>query len=100
MKIQLNTPVQPIDSTLEERGTRYGAFSRNADISQKIKDILRASPSWGTLSYDKREAMEMIAHKLARILNGDPEYIDSWHDISGYATLIVDNLEHAIADSV
>ena len=98
MKIQ--TPVQSIGSTLEERGTKYGAFSCNADISQKIKDILRASPSWCTLSYDKREAMEMIAHKLARILNGDPEYVDSWHDISGYATLIVNDLEHAIVDSV
>lgn len=31
---------------------------------------------------------EMIAHKIARILNGDPNYADNWHDIAGYATLI------------
>jgi len=30
----------------------------------------------------------MILHKIARILNGDPEYSDNWHDIAGYATLI------------
>ena len=32
----------------------------------------------------------MILHKLARILNGDPNYVDSWHDIAGYAILVED----------
>lgn len=35
----------------------------------------------------------MIAHKLARIMNGDPNYIDNWTDIAGYAQLVVDILE-------
>lgn len=30
----------------------------------------------------------MILHKIARIMNGDPDHIDHWHDIAGYATLI------------
>ena len=30
----------------------------------------------------------MIQHKIARILNGDLRYADSWHDIAGYATLV------------
>lgn len=30
----------------------------------------------------------MIQHKIGRILNGDPAYADSWHDIAGYATLV------------
>ena len=34
----------------------------------------------------------MIAHKIGRILNGDPNYLDSWIDIVGYAQLIVDRL--------
>ena len=29
----------------------------------------------------------MIAVKIARILNGDPNHFDSWIDIAGYATL-------------
>ena len=95
MKIHLNTPTQSIDNTIEGIDTKYSAFSHHADISQRIKDTLRESPNWGKLSYDKREAMETIVHKLSRILNGEPEYVDAWHDISRYATLVVDSLESA-----
>jgi hypothetical protein len=35
----------------------------------------------------------MIMHKVARILNGDPNYADNWIDIAGYATLVADRLE-------
>jgi len=35
----------------------------------------------------------MICHKISRIVNGDPNYKDSWHDIIGYAKLIEDKLE-------
>jgi hypothetical protein len=34
----------------------------------------------------------MIQHKIARILNGDPNYHDSWHDIGGYSKLVADRL--------
>jgi hypothetical protein len=34
----------------------------------------------------------MICHKIARILNGDPNYADSWVDIAGYAQLVADRL--------
>ena len=42
---------------------------------------------------DQREAMEMICQKMARIMNGDPNYSDSWHDIAGYATLVANRLD-------
>lgn len=29
---------------------------------------------------------------MKRILNGDPDYHDSWHDIAGYAQLVADQL--------
>jgi len=45
------------------------------------------------LAADQREALEMIAHKIARIINGDPNYADSWVDIAGYAKLVSDRLE-------
>jgi hypothetical protein len=35
----------------------------------------------------------MICHKLGRIVNGDPNYADSWIDIAGYAKLVADRLE-------
>ena len=37
---------------------------------------------------DMRESLEMVAHKVARILNGNPTNVDSWHDIAGYAALV------------
>jgi hypothetical protein len=40
------------------------------------------------LSVSQREALEMILHKIARILNGDPNFKDSWTDIIGYARLV------------
>jgi hypothetical protein len=42
---------------------------------------------------DQREALDMIAHKIARIINGDPDYADSWVDIAGYATLVSERLK-------
>ena len=81
-----------IAATLAERGSRYGQFPGHARVAQGLKCILMASPNWATLSDAQREALEMIAHKIARILNGDPNYHDSWHDIAGYAQLVADDL--------
>ena len=81
-----------IDKTLEERGNRYGAFPGHARITQDIKRAMHASPRWPDLTDDKREALEMIAHKIGRILNGDPDYLDSWHDIIGYTKPVEDEI--------
>ncbi len=79
--------------TLSERGARYGAFNRHAEITQDLKRAIFASPNWeDNLTDSMREALEMIVHKIGRILNGDPFYIDSWHDIIGYAQLIENEL--------
>jgi hypothetical protein len=84
---------QDIAATLAERGNRYGDFSEHARIAQAIKAAMADSPNWATLAPDQKETLEMIAHKAARILNGDPNYHDSWHDIVGYTKLVADRLE-------
>lgn len=81
-----------IEQTLQQRGTRYGDFKDQGRITQNIKRAMRDSPNWDSLADDKKEALEMIASKLSRILNGDPEYFDSWLDLAGYATLIEKSL--------
>lgn len=81
-----------VDKILEERGERYGDFANHAQITQEIKGIMRSMKNWNRLSNSQAEALEMIAHKMARILNGDPNYIDNWDDISGYATLVANEL--------
>jgi hypothetical protein len=82
-----------IDATLEERGTRYGDFTGHAEITQGLKDVMFATDKWCELADDQKEALEMVAHKIGRILNGDPDYIDSWHDIIGYVRLVEQRLE-------
>lgn len=87
-----------VDATLAERGSRYGTFSGHAEICQHLKGaikeyiVLRDCP----LQPDQTEALEMICHKIARIINGDPDYIDSWVDIAGYAKLVADRLDGKI----
>jgi hypothetical protein len=81
-----------INKTLEERGKIHGDFDKNATTAQTLKMILRAGVNWPTLLNVQKEAIEMIAFKLSRIVNGDPHSIDSWHDIIGYAKLVEDAL--------
>ena len=85
-------PPPSIDQTLAERGSRYGSFAEHARITQAIKAAMADSPNWAKLDADMREALEMLAHKAGRILNGDPAYHDSWHDIIGYTKLVADRL--------
>lgn len=81
-----------IAAILEERGRRYGPFTTHAATSQALKERM-ITINWPSLAPDQREALEMIQHKIARILNGDPDYEDSWRDIAGYATLVADRLK-------
>lgn len=82
-----------IDKTLAERGSKYGIFAEHAAITQDIKSIMQYSPNWQNLNSSQKEALDMIAHKIGRILNGDPNYLDSWHDIIGYTRLVELELE-------
>lgn len=82
-----------VDAILAERGSRYGKFIDHAAITQKIKRAIFDFNPDLKLDDDQKEALEMIAHKIGRIVNGDPNYADSWVDIAGYAKLVADRLE-------
>jgi len=77
-----------IAQTLAQRQKTHGNFATHAEISQKLKAVMYESEGWQDLPYEHCEALEMIAHKIARVLNGNPDHADHWHDIAGYATLI------------
>jgi hypothetical protein len=81
-----------IDETLAERSSRYGSFATQAEIEQDLMVRLAIQEGWNRLSADQKSAIQMICVKLARIVNGDPNYRDNWHDIIGYARLIDDRL--------
>ena len=81
---------EQITDTLNERGKRYGTFQGHANVSQELKAVIARHliDRNKTLYDDQAEALDMICHKIARIVNGDADYADSWHDIAGYASLV------------
>jgi hypothetical protein len=91
--------VEGVAATLQQRGSRYGDFTDHARIAQDLQDVMRqagrkvSGEGWARCNAVQRQALTVIADKIARILNGDPNYADNWHDIQGYAKLVEDRLE-------
>lgn len=89
-----------LENTLVERQSRYGDFTDHAELAQELQDVMRGfrKPGprgqiinpWAKLDSVKRQALTVIADKIARILSGDPNYTYNWHDIQGYAKLAED----------
>lgn len=83
-----------IQDTLNERAKTHGDFQENGKIMQLLKQAMRAQgKNWPKLQAHQAEALEMIQHKIGRILSGNPNEPDHWRDICGYATLVLNILE-------
>jgi hypothetical protein len=82
-----------IEETLDRRGRNYGEFINIATTAQDLKSVLKYGVNYSMLEPDMAEALDMIAHKMSRLVNGDCYHRDSWHDIMGYARLIDMKLE-------
>ena len=84
-----------LGETLKDRGGKYGPFMGHARVVQNLKMVVRHAldEREKTLADDQSESLDMILHKIGRIVNGDPDYADSWVDIAGYAKLVADRLE-------
>lgn len=78
----------PIGALLAARERTHGSYSVHANCTQLLKRVLRKFGNWKRLSPTEREALEMIMHKVGRIMAGDPHYVDHWDDIAGYASLV------------
>lgn len=83
-----------IRHVLEERGTRYGSFIDHARIAQRLKTIVKEELQLRSkvLPMEQEECLDMIFHKIGRIINGDHMYADNYVDIAGYAKLVADIL--------
>lgn len=82
--------LQSTENLLLERGKTHGDYSVHARVTQEIKQTFRANSDHNKFTHDQREALDMIAHKLGRIIAGDPDFRDHWDDIAGYAKLVAD----------
>lgn len=84
-----------VDATLDARAVDYGKFIEGAEVIQMLKRVVlnALNNRDKTLAHDQAEAMDMIIHKIGRIVNGNPDVVDHWLDIAGYAKLVADRLE-------
>ena len=91
-------PAQDVNSILNVRANNYGKFKDGAALMQAIKRELasHAAKHDKTFADDQWEALEMIVHKIGRIVNGNPNKADSWDDIAGYAKLVSDRIRGVV----
>jgi hypothetical protein len=89
---------QEVDAILNTRAPNYGSFLGLSQVTQRLKAVAHqfAGQNNKTFDADQAEALDLIFTKIGRILNGDPNHLDSWIDIAGYATLVADRLQGKI----
>lgn len=89
-----------VNKILEDRGKTHGDFKHQSELSNMLKLAVRNYPDskWSYINPYQRESIEMICHKLSRILVGDPNEVDHWDDIAGYATLVANQLREDKAE--
>ena len=89
-----------VQQILAARKSQHGPFWLHAEFTQLLKGIAYSDAgNYARLSAAQRESIDMILHKIARILAGNPDHIDHWDDIAGYATLVANILrekEHQV----
>ena len=78
---------------LEVRAKTHGSYEENSRFCQAIKSLMQSTPNWNRLDAHQKETLEMIAHKISRLCYGDPNFVDSWKDLAGYAKLTESILE-------
>jgi hypothetical protein len=81
-----------IDAMLVERERTHGPYMVKAKIIQDLKCAMELADGWDNLNDMQRESLHMIAHKIGRILSGDPNCVDHWDDVAGYARLVSKSL--------
>jgi hypothetical protein len=81
------------DALLNERNTTHGRFIDNARNGQALRDLFRQSPHWAEMDPVQREALDMIACKVSRILSGQSGFRDHWADCQGYSQLVLDHID-------
>jgi hypothetical protein len=86
--------MQNMVELLDAREKTHGEYANVARVSQILKSDFRYyGVKYEKLRMAQKEALDMIACKIARILSGDPDEIEHWRDIAGYAQLVVRELE-------
>ncbi len=77
-----------VEKTLDSRNSVHGLYHEQAELGEAIRKLMATGFNWRSLSTTQRDALVMISVKISRILTGDPNHADHWHDLQGYARLV------------
>lgn len=88
------TEVLEVEQVLQERGSRYGEYRDNSGLAIALQQVISTGTNHSALLPHHRYALDMFAAKIARIVNGDPNYEDNWTDIAGYAELVLKEIRN------
>jgi hypothetical protein len=81
-----------LEQILQDREADYGQFSMLAKLSQNLKEVVQRQYNWAEMPSNHKESIEMILHKISRLINGNSHKADTWLDIAGYATLVASTI--------
>lgn len=84
------------EGLIDNRQGVHGEFMENSRATWEIMRALQDERNWSILPDHMKHALYMCAHKMARIVAGNPEHSDHWEDIAGYATLVAQRIEKPI----
>lgn len=76
-----------LDETLRDKQVTNGPFEQTSELAQSFKFLMRRGPNWDDLPMDSKEALELIASHLAKILHGDHLQPKHWNDIATLARI-------------
>ena len=79
-----------VETMLTEREKTHGNFRDHARCTRRLKAVLRdeLETVGNPITMEQEEALDMIFHKIGRIVAGDANFIDHWDDLPGYPTLV------------
>jgi hypothetical protein len=65
-------------------------------VAQQMKAAVRLGRNWHRLSPGEQEALDMICHKVGRVMSGaNPHDRQHWEDLAGYPVAAMRELEAA-----
>ena len=82
-----------LEEILDERQSEYGEFEDNANIAFALQKTLVHTNNYPSLPPYQSRAIDMMMFKLARLLTGNNNHLDTWRDLAGYATIVANIIE-------
>jgi hypothetical protein len=79
-----------VETMLSEREKTHGNFRDHARCTRRLKAVLRDELEivGNPITMEQEEALDMIFHKIGRIVAGNANFVDHWDDMAGYSTLV------------